>query len=39
MKGTSKSGKEPSSSIKCGEFLDSLKAGELVKKVSAPWSK
>jgi len=26
-------------SIKCGEFLDSLKTGKLLKKGSAPWSK
>jgi hypothetical protein len=31
--------KEPSSrSIKCGEFLDYLKTGFLLKKDSAPWS-
>ena len=29
---------EPSSSIKCGEFLDQLKTGQLLKD-SAPWSK
>jgi len=26
-------------SIKCGEFLDYLKTGYLLKKDSAPWSK
>jgi len=26
-------------SIKCGEFLDKLRTGYLLKKESAPWSK
>ena len=30
---------EPSGSIKCGEFLDWLRIGYLLKKDSAPWSK
>ena len=30
---------EPSGFIKCGEFLDQLKTGYLLKKDSAPWSK
>ena len=29
---------EPSGSIKCEEFLDWLKTGQLFKKDSAPWS-
>jgi hypothetical protein len=37
--GTCKCGNEPSSSIKCGEFLDYLRTRYLVKKDSAPWSK
>jgi hypothetical protein len=32
-------GNEPSGSIKCGEFLDYLKPGQLLKKDSVPWSK
>ena len=32
-------GNEPSRSIKCGELLDQLKTGLLLKKDSAPWSK
>jgi len=30
-------GDEPSGSIKCGEFLDYLKASWLPRKASAPW--
>ena len=26
-------------SIKCGEFVDQLQTGQLLKKDSAPWSK
>jgi hypothetical protein len=37
--GTCKCGNEPSSSLKCGEFLDYLRTGYLVKTDSAPWSK
>jgi hypothetical protein len=33
-------GKEPSGSIKCGEFFGlAAKTGQLFKKDSAPWSK
>jgi hypothetical protein len=32
-------GNEPSGSIKCGEFLEWLKTGELLKKDCAAWSK
>ena len=32
-------GNEPSGSIKCGDFLDQLKTGQLLKKDSAAWSK
>ena len=38
MAGTCEYGKEPSGSIKCGEFLDWLKTGWLLKKGSAAWS-
>ena len=38
MAGTCKSGNESSGSIKCGEFLDLLRTGYLLKKDSAPWS-
>ena len=31
-------GNEPSSSVKCGEFLDQLQTSQLLKKDSAPWS-
>ena len=31
-------GNELSGSIKCGEFLDQMKTGRLLKKASAPWS-
>jgi len=37
--GTYEYGNEPSGSIKCGEFLDQLNTGWLLKKDSAPWSK
>ena len=30
---------EPSGSVKCGEFLDQLQTGQLLKKDFAPWSK
>ena len=33
-----KCGNEPTDSIKCGEFLDYLRTGYLLKKVSAPWT-
>jgi hypothetical protein len=36
--GTCKCGNEPSGSIKCEEFLDYLRTGELLEKDSAPWS-
>ena len=39
MAGTCECGNEPSVSIKCGNFLDCLKAGWLLKKDSAPCSK
>jgi hypothetical protein len=39
MAGTYKCGNEPLSSIKCGEFLDFLKTGYLLKKDSAPGDK
>ena len=32
-------GNEPSGSVKCGEFLDQLQTGQLLKKDSAPCSK
>ena len=34
--GTCECGNEPSGSIKCGEFIDQLKTGKLLKKGSAP---
>ena len=37
--GTCESGNESSASVKCGEFLDQLETGQLLKKDSAPWSK
>jgi hypothetical protein len=37
--GTCEYGKEPSGSIKCGEFLLAATTGQLLKKDSAPWSK
>ena len=39
MAGTCECGNELSGSIKFGEFLDSLRTGQLLKKDSAPWSK
>ena len=36
--GTCECGNEPSGSLKCEEFLDQLKTGQLLKE-SAPWSK
>ena len=38
MAGTCECGNEPSGSIKCGEFLDLLQTGLLLKKDSAAWS-
>ena len=38
MAGTCELGNEPSGCIKCGEFLDKLRTGSLLKD-SAPWSK
>jgi hypothetical protein len=37
--GTCDCGNEPSGSIKCGEYLDQLRTGQLLKKDSAPCSK
>ena len=37
--GTFECGNEPSGFIECGEFLDQLQTGQLLKKDSAPWSK
>ena len=39
MTGTCESGNEVSGSIKCGEFLDWLRIGWLLKNESAPWNK
>ena len=39
MAGTCECGDEPWGSVKCGEFLDQLQTGQLLKKDSAPWSK
>ena len=39
MAGTCVCGYAPSGSIKCGEFLDWLRTGQLLKKDSAPWRK
>ena len=36
--GTCECVNEPSGSINCGEFLEYLKSGQLLKKDSAPWS-
>ena len=36
--GTCECGNEPSGSIKCGEFLDSLRTGQLLKNDSDVWS-
>jgi hypothetical protein len=38
VEGTCECGNESSVSIKCGEFLDYLRTGELLKKDSAAWS-
>ena len=35
MAGTCKGGNEPLGSMKCGEFLDRLRIGKLLKKDSA----
>ena len=32
-------GNEPTGSIKCWDFLDQLKTGQILKKDSDPWSK
>ena len=37
--GTCECGDEPSGFIKCGEFLDQLRTGQLLKKDSATWNK
>jgi hypothetical protein len=37
--GTFKRGNDPSCFIKCGEFLDCLGTGWLLKKDAVPWSK
>ena len=37
--GTCECGNESSSSIKCGEFLDKLRTGDLLKRDSATWRK
>ena len=34
--GTCDCGNEPLGSVQCGEFLDQLKTGQLLKKDSAP---
>jgi len=39
MAGACEGGNEPSDFIKCGEFLDYLRSGLLLKKESALWSK
>ena len=39
MAGTCKRGNEVSGSIKCGEILDHLSIGQLLKKDSASYSK
>jgi hypothetical protein len=36
--GTCEYGDEPSGSLRCGEFLDSLRTRWLFRKNSAPWS-
>ena len=36
--GTCEYGNEPSGSIKCGQLLDKLITGYLLKKDCAPWS-
>ena len=37
--GFCESGDEPSGFIKCGEFLDQLKTGQILKTDIVPWSK
>jgi len=37
--GTCECGNKPSGAMKCGEFLDRLKAGSLLRKDCAPWTK
>ena len=39
MTGSFKRGSDPSYSLKCGEFLDYLGTGLLLKKDAVPWSK
>ena len=39
MAGTYDCGNEPSGSMKCGEFLDWLKTGQLLTQDSTAWSK
>ena len=39
MAGTCKNSNEPSGSIKCGEFLDYVRTGYLLKEGSVPWGK
>ena len=39
MAGTCTCGNEASGSVKCGEFLDWLRTGYVLKKDSDPWSK
>ena len=36
--GTCECGNEPSGSIKCGEFLEQVRTGQLLKKGPTPWS-
>ena len=38
MAGACEGGNEPSVSTKCGEFLDQLRTGLLLRKDSTPWS-
>ena len=38
-RGLCECGNEPSGSIKCGEFLDQLRTGQLLKNDAAAWSK
>ena len=39
LAGNCECGSEHSGSINCGEFLDQLKTGQILKKDSALWSK
>ena len=39
MAGTCECGNEPSGFIKCGEFLDWLRTGQVLKMDCAPWKK